>query len=263
MLSSSRHIERQAEDALIAVAFRQSAGDALDRIRGDIAEHKVRSRRSKCFRERQPKPTGSAGDHDRTAVKIKRWRGGIHRGPRLQFASSSTVPARAVDPQHLAGLDHRARRTRRRDGGKSIFAAHDGRMRHHPADVGDGGADLAEHRGPAGRGHRRDEDLAVLDLIEFVGRTNNARPAFDDPGRCRHSLKPRAVGRALQPCGDAIAGDTPQHDRERFGHDRGRLIERRLRPVLRQGVHDLSALRDPLRPKIGPGRMLPTAQAQQ
>jgi hypothetical protein len=48
------HIERQTEDALVAVTFRKLLGDALQRGGSNISEHEVRPRRGECFRECQP-----------------------------------------------------------------------------------------------------------------------------------------------------------------------------------------------------------------
>src|ERR1700677_1500203 len=70
----------------------------------------------------------------------------------------------AVYADALAGLDGLGAERGAGDRGQAVFAAHDGRVAHDPADVGDGRGDLAEHRRPARRSQRGHQDLALLQV---------------------------------------------------------------------------------------------------
>src|SRR5215469_923041 len=68
----------------------------------------------------------------------------------------------AVHADALAGLDAAGRRPGPGDGRQTVFATDDRGMRHHAADISDGCAYLAEHRSPARRDDRRDQDFPLL-----------------------------------------------------------------------------------------------------
>ena len=69
------------------------------------------------------------------------------------------------------------------DGGQAVLAGDDRRVAHDAADVEDGGGDRAEDGRPARGGRGRDEDLALLELVELGRVEDHARAALGDAGR--------------------------------------------------------------------------------
>ena len=104
------------------------------------------------------------------------------------------MPAVAVDPQPVAGLDSLRCPHRSDDSRKAVFPRDDGRVTHDAADIGDGGDDLAEDRRPARRRRRRDEDVPLLELVELLGPKDHPRAALDD---ARGAREPVEYGRVV------------------------------------------------------------------
>src|SRR5690625_3338486 len=99
-----------------------------------------------------------------------------------------------------------------------VFAAHDGRVAHLPANIGHGGLDFAEDRPPARCGNRRHQDLTGLDFGEFIGVHDHPGDAFNLARRSGHAFELAGVAVVTgQPLVDLFGGDAPQHAGKRFG----------------------------------------------
>src|SRR5690606_36181768 len=124
----------------------------------------------------------------------------------------------AIYDQFVAGRDGRRGIARTGYSRQIVFAAHDRRVAHHPANIGDGGFDLAEDRSPARGGNRGYQDLTGLDLGQLIGVHDHARGAFDLARRGGHALELASIAVvAGQPLVDLFGGNAPQHAGKRFG----------------------------------------------
>src|ERR1700730_7567255 len=98
-------------------------------------------------------------------------------------AEDADNPAVTVDPHPLAGLDPRGRVPGADDGRHPVLAGYDRGVRHRAADVGHRCLDLAEHRRPARRGDRADQDLTVADLAYVIDAAQDPGGSLDHPRR--------------------------------------------------------------------------------
>jgi hypothetical protein len=78
---------------------------------------------------------------------------------------ASTRSAISPDPlRRAARADH---------GRQPVLAGDDRGVRHDPARIEDGGGQFSEHGRPTRRAEGRDEDLALLEFAEPVGRQDD------------------------------------------------------------------------------------------
>ncbi len=153
-----------------------------------------------------------------------------------------TVPAVAVDPQPVAGLDSLRCARRSDDSRKAEFPRDDGRMAHDAADIGD------RRR----RSCRRPASSSETSTARRGSRPLPARRAGRLGGSPVHGPRPRPgkpQARRGRPCGrrsarqpllDALVGDAPEHDRHRI---RDRLG---YRPRTAGGAHSAHRVVDRL-----------------
>ena len=141
-------------------------------------------------------------------------------------------------------------------GREAVFARDDRRVRHDPADVGDGRLDLAEDRRPGRRGDRADQDLAVAHLRELLQRAHHARRALDLAGRRRVAaeLRPGPVLRP-RPGLQAFLGHAPEHHHHRVVDRLGHRPEGRRRSPRLEPLEQFLAPVDDRRPAIGAERL--------
>ena len=133
-----------------------------------------------------------------------------------------TTPLSPSTRRRMPGLDRLRRERRAGDRRQPVLATDDGSVAHHPAGVGDGRRDAPEDRRPRRSGDRSDQDLAVFDLRHLFGAGQHPGDPLDDAGRRREAVQAAVGAHTTEPLLDRLAGDAPQHDRERLGHDVGR-----------------------------------------
>src|SRR6266704_3399721 len=122
-----------------------------------------------------PPVTGRSPTPMSASVRVK---SGLVIVPPWLSAQDPHDPAVTVDADPLAGLDHPGRVPGPHHGRHAVLARHDRRVRHVPADVGNRRLDLPEHRGPARRRDRADEELAVAALPDVVDAADHPRHAL-------------------------------------------------------------------------------------
>src|SRR6266487_1055146 len=103
--------------------------------------------------------------------------------PSAPSANDAHDSAVTVDAHELTRLDALGGLPGADDGRHTVFPGDDRGVRHRPADVGNGRLDLPEHRSPARRGHRADENLALADLADVIHIPQHASDALDHPRR--------------------------------------------------------------------------------
>src|SRR5699024_6406165 len=151
----------------------------------------------------------------------------------------------AIDDESVTGFDGGRGIAGTGHGRQIVFAADNGCVAHHAADIGDGGLDLAEDRTPARRGNRSHQDLPGLDFGEFIGVHDDTCGAFDFARRSRHALELAGVTVVTgKPLVDLFGGDAPQHAGKRFGDRLRWRIQRGCRASGLERVNDLATARN-------------------
>src|SRR3954447_12696642 len=108
-------------------------------------------------------------------------------GPRRSMLEDLDTAHVAVDADQVSRPYCRRAGAGTGHSGQTVLATDDRGVTHHPPDVGDGGPDLAEYRGPGRSGDRRHQNLAFPHVTKLVGVRAPASHTLDEAGRGRHT----------------------------------------------------------------------------